>query len=377
MKIVHIISGLKSGGAEGVLYRLICQDSKNDHYVISLTDQGFYGKLLNKKKISVKYLNIKKNLNSIFLFFKLIYLIKKINPDVIQCWMYHGDILGGLAGRILGKKKIYWNLRNSDLDIHWSNKSTIFLAKLSSYLSYVIPLKIISCSNKSTITHIKSGYSRKKILLINNGFDKRKFNYSKKYKKYWKYKLKINDQNTIFGFVGRWSDQKDFETLFKAFGYFAKNAKDSNLIKLLLIGKNINKNNKELLKEIKKYGLIRHVMLIDETNTINQILNVIDIGIFSSKGNEGFPNVIAEKMLTKIPCIVADVGDSKKIIGKSGWIYKKRNWFDLNKKINFVYKDYFQNKPIWNTRKNLSRKRIINYFSLSQMVESYNQIWNK
>ena len=146
---------------------------------------------------------------------------------------------------------------------------------------------------------------------------------------------------------------------------------------MLLIGKNINKNNKELLKEIKKYGLIRHVMLIDETNTINQILNVIDIGIFSSKGNEGFPNVIAEKMLTKIPCIVADVGDSKKIIGKSGWIYKKRNWFDLNKKINFVYKDYFQNKPIWNTRKNLSRKRIINYFSLSQMVESYNQIWNK
>ena len=43
-----------------------------------------------------------------------------------------------------------------------------------------------------------------------------------------------------------------------------------------------------------------------------------DIGIFSSKGNEGFPNVIAEKMLTKIPCIVSDVGDAARIIGKNG-----------------------------------------------------------
>ena len=243
-------------------------------------------------------------------------------------------------------------------------------------MSYVIPLKIISCSNKSTITHTKLGYCRKKIFLINNGFDKRKFDYSKKYQKCWKKKLKINDQNITFGFVGRWSDQKDFETLFKAFSYFAKTAKYSNLIKLLLIGKNINKNNKELLKKIKRYGLINHIIFIDETKTINQILNVIDIGVFSSKGNEGFPNVIAEKMLTKIPCIVADVGDSQRIIGKSGWVYKKRDWIDLNKKINFVYKNYFFNKSIWNAKKNLSRKRIINYFSLSKMVESYNQIWN-
>ena len=51
MKILHIISGLKSGGAEGVMYRLIDNDTINDHYVISLTDEGFYGQKLKKKKI--------------------------------------------------------------------------------------------------------------------------------------------------------------------------------------------------------------------------------------------------------------------------------------------------------------------------------------
>ena len=49
MKILHIISGLKSGGAEGVMYRLIDKDSINTHSVISLTDGGFYGQQLKKK----------------------------------------------------------------------------------------------------------------------------------------------------------------------------------------------------------------------------------------------------------------------------------------------------------------------------------------
>ena len=105
----------------------------------------------------------KKNIGSFITFFKLLFIIKKINPDIIQCWMYHGDFLGGLAARLLRKKKIYWNLRNSDLNLKWANKTTIFLAKLNSLLSYILPYKIISCSNKSLETHLKLGYCKKKL----------------------------------------------------------------------------------------------------------------------------------------------------------------------------------------------------------------------
>ena len=375
MKILHIISGLNSGGAEGVLYRLICKDNKNDHHVISLTDQGIYGDLLKKKNISIDCLNIKKNFYSVFFFIKLIFLIKKKNPNLIQCWMYHADLLGGIAGRIVGIKKIYWNLRNSDLNFQWSNKTTILISKIASYLSYILPYRIISCSNKSSTTHLELGYCKKKIFLITNGFDEKRFYFSKKLKQNWKYKLKIHDNNIVFGFVGRWSNQKDFETLFKAFSFFRENTKNSNNLKLLLVGKDINKDNYELSEKIRKYRLIRNIILVDETIHINQLLNVVDIGVFSSKGNEGFPNAIAEKMLTKIPCIVADVGDTKKIVGNIGWVYKKRDWIDLNKKLNFVYNNFFLNHKIWIVKKNFSRKRIIDNFSLDQMIERYNKIW--
>ena len=377
MKVLHIISGLKSGGAEGVLYRLILGDKNNEHFVISLTNEGFYGHLLKKNNIYIHCLNLKKNLSLIFYFFKLVFLIKKINPNIVQCWMYHGDVFGGLAAKVIGKKKIFWNLRNSDLNIQWSNKFTIFLAKFSSFLSYLIPYKIISCSNKSTVTHNHIGYCGKKILLIDNGFDKAKFRYSLNLAKYWRSKIKIKSQSIVFGFAARWSDQKDFGTLFKAFSFFKKKTRKSYSLKLLLIGENINKKNKELQKEISKYGLYNHIILLDESNSINEILNVIDIGIFASKGNEGFPNVIAEKMLTRIPCIVADVGDSRRIIGKNGYLYKKRSWVDLNKKIDLAYNNFILNKSNWIAKKNFSRKRIVNFFSLKRMINKYNRVWIK
>ena len=37
-------------------------------------------------------------------------------------------------------------------------------------------------------------------------------------------------------------------------------------------------------------------------------------------------------MLTKIPCIVSDVGDAARIVGRNGLVYKKNNWIDLVKK---------------------------------------------
>ncbi|MDC3062405.1 glycosyltransferase [Candidatus Pelagibacter sp.] len=376
MKILHIISGLNSGGAEGVMYRLINKDNSNNHYVISLTNEGFYGQKLIKKKISLYCLYSKKNLSFFFSFFKLIIQIKKINPDIVQCWMYHGDFFGGLAAKFLGKKKIFWNLRNSDLSLDWSNKSTIFLAKLSSIFSYFIPSKIISCSHQSTKAHLELGYCKRKIVLIDNGFDLSKFSYSKKYRDYWRSVLKIKKKEIVFGFVGRWSLQKDFKTLFIAFKNFLTSKKNSKKIKLLLIGKDINSKNNDLNRELLKYNLKKNILLMNETDKINKILSVIDIGVFVSRGNEGFPNVIAEKMATRIPCIVSNVGDAARIVGINGPVYKKNNWIDLNKKIVFIYNQYVSNKMIWESKKFFSRNRIKQNFSLKKMVNSYKNIWN-
>ena len=101
------------------------------------------------------------NILTILSFFKLFFLINNKRPDVVQTWMYHADLIGSIAARLLLIKKIFWNIRNSDLDLKWSNKRTIRIMKICSLFSSILPTKIVCCSQRSYFTHLKYGYSKK------------------------------------------------------------------------------------------------------------------------------------------------------------------------------------------------------------------------
>ena len=48
----------------------------------------------------------------------------------------------------------------------------------------------------------------------------------------------------------------------------------------------------------------------------------------SSKA-EGFPNVVAEAMAMKVPCVVTDAGDAATIVGESGLVVESMNPYAL------------------------------------------------
>ena len=106
MKILHIITSLGDGGAEGVLYRLCCNDFKNEHVVVSLIDQGKYGKLLLKNQTRVYTLDMKAEKFSVITLFKLIKILKKEKPKIVQTWLYHADFFGSIAAKLAGVKNI-------------------------------------------------------------------------------------------------------------------------------------------------------------------------------------------------------------------------------------------------------------------------------
>ena len=66
MQILHLISGLSSGGAESVLFKLIKHDKINTHHVISFSG-GFYFYELRKIKAKVTIIE----LNKYFFFFTI------------------------------------------------------------------------------------------------------------------------------------------------------------------------------------------------------------------------------------------------------------------------------------------------------------------
>ena len=158
-KIVHIISGLKSGGAERSLFN-ICNSNISDYFiqsVICLGDKAIYGDKLEEVGVKVYYLNFKNN-NKLIALINFKNIIKKISPDIVQGWMTHGNFASVLAYFILaGRPSLFWNIRQTVYKLKHEYILTRLLFLVNILLSR-IPKGIISNANISIKQLIKFGY---------------------------------------------------------------------------------------------------------------------------------------------------------------------------------------------------------------------------
>jgi len=368
MKIVHIITGLGDGGAEHTLFKICKYDSKNKHIVISFKKYGKYFLLLNKLGIEVHCLNA--NFFSFHKFFFLIKLLQSLKPDIVQTWLVHADFIGSVAARLAGIKNILWNVRYSNIEIDKSKFTTILIIKILAKLSYILPETIIIVSKKAKKIYENKGYDKRKLKFIPNGYDLSTLKVIKNHKIDFQKKVKIKKQIPIIGYVARYDPLKDHVNLLNALSLIRSKGKDFFCI---LVGFNINKN-KILTNEIKKLKLNNYIRLLRPVNNVSKVMNLLDIHVQSSS-SEGFPNVVAEAMAHKTPCVVTNVGDSSYIVGQTGWIVPPNNSAKLAKAIETAFNEMATKN--WNKKCNLARIRIKLKFSLSKMIKSYNNIWIK
>ncbi len=368
MRIVHIITSLGDGGAENTLYKICKYDNKNIHSVISLKGPGKYFSLLNKLGIKVYCLNLK--FYSIYKFFSLLNLLQYLKPDIVQTWLVHADLIGGIAARLLGIKKIIWNVRYSNFKIGKAKFLTIFFVKLLSVLSFLIPKLIIIVSKKAKKIYAIKGYDSKKLKFIPNGYDLSILRSNKIHRKIFRKKIKIKKKLPIIGNVARYDPKKDHSNLLNALSIIR--SKNIDFL-CCLFGSNINRNNLKLVSEIKKLDLSKHIKLLGQNNNISKVMNGLDVYIQSSSYGEGFPNVVAESMACGIPCVVTDVGDSSFIVNKTGWLVPPNNSIKLAKAIEEALYELRTEK--WKKRSNKARLRIKKKFDISKMLKSYNKSW--
>jgi glycosyltransferase involved in cell wall biosynthesis len=372
MKIFHIIVGLNNGGAEVSLFKICKYDKINEHTVVSFMNLGKYGKELIKIGVKVYCLNIQKNNYSILKFFYLVNFIRLQKPDLVQTWMYHADLFGSLASRIAGVKNIFWNIRNSNLDYVKAKKRTIWIAKLLSSFSYWLPKKIIVCANRARKIHEDLGYCKKKMYFIPNGYDLSilKPTISKDINIRKKFKLKKNI--ILLGTIARFDPQKDHINLLRALFLLKSKHLDFYCV---FVGPGMNNNNKILRKEIQKLNLNNFIGLMGPSSKIPEIMTELDIHILPSEFGEAWPNVVAEAMACKTPCIVTNVGDSANIVGKTGIVVPPKNPKLLSDAIFFLLREF--GTKSWSSRCKQARLRVKKNFGISKMILSYSKIWNQ
>jgi glycosyltransferase involved in cell wall biosynthesis len=373
MKIIHIITGLNDGGAEAVLFRLCTYDKTHCHAVISMMDAGKYGSLLHQSGIEVHCLNMPRGKITLNGILQLWRLLKTSQVDAVQTWMYHANVLGGLIARLAGIKNVIWGIHHTTLETGSSKNSTIFLAKLSAYLSRWIPRRIVYCAQRARQVHVALGYEDFKSVVISNGYDLRQFAPSAPARMKLRSELGIEETETLLGMVGRFDPQKHHANLLAA---LAELKQQYGAVRCLLVGSGLEKTNAPLLQMITDYGLVEQVdvMLLGQRNDISAVMNALDVHVLSSAYGEAFPNVLAEAMACGTPCVTTDVGDAALIVASTGWSVNPRNSKALAGALSaaiLAWKD----RNRWEQRKLLARQHIDENFSIERMTNSYYAAW--
>ena len=372
MRVLHIITDFHDGGAQAVLYRFITADRGNEHQVISLMNIGWYGERISKLGIEVHSLDMPESRLTLDGLIKLYQLIREIDPDVIQTWMYHSDLIGSLIARLAGKKVVIWGIHNSNLDPAKTAMTTRLVARACAMLSGTIPRKIISCSEEGVRVHTALGYRRRKMVVVANGYDISEFSPNSNSRTDLRSQWNIAADTTLFGMVARWNPQKDHANLIAALA----DLKDRAIAPwhCVLIGSHLADDNQILMTLLEQHGVKEHVSLLGIRNDIPAVMNALDLHVLSSAYGEAFPNVVAEAMSCGTPCVVTSVGDAALIVGDTGWVVPSSDALQLAKAMTEAVRDR-ADLTSWAQRQAMCRSRIQDNFNLQIMVDKYHHVW--
>jgi glycosyltransferase involved in cell wall biosynthesis len=378
MRVMHVITGLSTGGAETMLLKLLSAASQRmEHVVVSLGDEGTIGPRIAALGLPVHCLGLKRNAPNPFRALSILPLAQRIAPQLIQGWMYHGNLMASLAAvalrktaprNVLGQKPVLWNIRQTVYDLRRERWLTAKLIRQGARLSSG-PAAIIYNSQTSASQHEELGYRAEKRVIIPNGFDCQVLRPDEAARKAVRAELGITDDTVLVGLVARYHPMKDHVGFLKAAALVVQSHPQTRFV---LVGAGVSSTQPELAEGIQQNELGDRVILLRERSDIPRLNNAFDIGCSASAWGEGFSNSIGEAMACGVPCAVTNVGDSAYIVADTGFVAPPRAPEALAEAIGRLIEIGQPRRQQIGAK---ARKRIETEFSLSAIVEKYESLY--
>lgn len=318
VKVCSIITGLTTGGAETVLFKLLQQLDRNifSPHVISLTDGGTIGPRIEAAGIPVEMIRMRRGIPDPFRFFQLIKRLRDISPDVVHTWMYHADLIGGLAARAAGAPRVIWGVRSADFIRADTSRSTKLVFWMCAKMSRWLPDIVLYNSQKGMMHHHELEYREQRSIVIPNGIDSEAFAPSDEARKDVRRELHVPPNTPLLGMVGRFDPLKNHDGFIEAATYLHRTLPDVHFV---LVGQGIEWDNVRLARRIEQASLTKAFHLLGHRSDIARITAALDVAALTS-WSEAFPNVLVEAMVCGVPCVSTDVGDANAILGDAQWI---------------------------------------------------------
>ena len=314
--VLHIIADLDTGGAEMALKRLVQShvgDARYQHGIVSLRDLGTIGPALQAQGVEVVALELDRPWDAPSALWRLTRVIRDSRPDVVHTWMYHSDLLGGLAARLAGSRALMWSVRASKIDVGVSG-ITHLVRWVCARLSRFVPARISYVAEAARQSHERLGYDASKSVVTVNGFNLPKRPSAGNRGLRLRKALGVDPSAILIGSAGRFHPQKGHRLFVET---AARVAADAPTVHFVMAGSQIEPGNEQLAGWIRQTGHADRFHLLGELAELDRWLGDLDIFCLHSL-EEGFPNVLGEAMAMGVPCVTTDVGDAATLIGDAG-----------------------------------------------------------
>lgn len=317
MRVLHLISGLSTGGTEMMLHRLLRDTDRTaaESMVVSLTAGGAMADSIRSLGVPVQSLDMRRGMPNPLAALRLVSILRRFRPDVLQTWLYHADLLGLVAGRLAGVPVITWNIRCSTMDERYRRGAGGMVVRLLAKLSRW-PDAIVVNSTSGRVFHESLGYRPRRWVMIPNGFDLQTFRPDRTAYARLRTELDLAPNTPLVGLVARADPIKDHPTFLLAAAQLRSARPDVHFV---LAGGGVDKGNRALAEHIAALRLDGAVHLLGERKDVAAVTAALDLATCSSL-SEGFPNVVGEALACGVPVVSTDVGDAAMILGDAGAI---------------------------------------------------------
>ena len=323
ISVLHIITTLCRGGAERQLVNLVCNTDPQllRHTVVYLRPPGDFVPELEAAGHEVIFLNLPHKWPWLFAPAKLTPLIRARRPDLIQTWLFEGDV-GTRLSMLLGPKiPIINTLHLTTYDpetiraAHWPPRKVAALQQIDKLTAWHARPIFVACSQAVRHSAIRNlRVPPDDVRVIYNSIDQATLHCEPGAAARVREEAGISANGFVFLNVGRLEPQKGQPVLLHAFQKLAAELPHAYLV---FVGE--GSQAEPLANLTRELGLNGRVKFLGPRTDVGACLEMADVFVFPSLF-EGLPLAPIEAMLKGLPCIVTSIEPVKELFadGETG-----------------------------------------------------------
>jgi len=378
MKVLHVISGLTTGGAERMLEKLI-PELRALGIESEVACLGPLGKVGERLQASVPVHRLGRSFVRRFL--SLRSLIRRTKPDALLGWMHPGNLAATAAWlrlfpafrfgpKLKTKPRLFWTIHQSLYSLDYESPRNAAVIRLNARLSRW-PEGIVYVSRTSAAQHAARGYETRRAHVIPIGFDTTLFAPLPAARRAEaRAALGMDPDRFWAGLVARDDPKKDPVNFVEAAARVLAAHPEA---RFLLLGAGMDDPRAPARLAARRLGLESCFLFRGETDRPQEALAALDV-LVSASYTEAFPNVIGEAMACEVPCVVTDVGDCAWLLGEAGRVVPPRDPEALARALGHLI-DAGPDERLRLGR--LGRERVGAHFSLPAIARRYAALLQK